>query len=215
MRSVSTSALAAILLTIGSRSLEAQAPDPGKYSEARFEVGERRGVLIPMRDGVRLSVDIYTPKTAGKLPAILSITPYDNNYLLSDGRWYASRGYVVVGADSRGRYDSEGAFDPFDPKHKTDGYDLVEWIAKQPWSNGKVGRIGGSYGGWTQWWTASTVPPHLAAIAPEVAPPDAFENAPYQNGVLLGGWMFDWVAMMSGRTMQIVDTVAYGGWTGR
>jgi putative CocE/NonD family hydrolase len=88
-------------------------------------------------------------------------------------------------------------------------------MAKQAWSNRKVGMIGASYGGWTQWWTASAVPPHLAAIAPQVAPPDEFENAPYQNGVLVGGWAFDWVAMMSGRTLQVVDSGGYGGWTGR
>jgi putative CocE/NonD family hydrolase len=190
-----------------------QAPNAGKYSEPKYELHERRGVMVPMRDAVRLSVDIYAPNAPGKLPAILSLTPYDNNGLQSDARWYAKRGYVVVAADARGRYDSEGTFDPFDPKHKTDGYDLVEWMAKQPWSNGKVGMIGGSYGGWTQWWTASAVPPHLAAIAPQVAPPDELENAPYQNGVLVGAWAFDWVAMMSGRTLQVVDTGSYGGWT--
>ena len=64
-------------------------------------------------------------------------------------------------ADSRGRFDSEGEWDPFDPKHKTDGYDLVEWLAKQPWCDGKVGMMGLSYMGWTQWWTATQAPPSL------------------------------------------------------
>ena len=204
---------AVVLLTTAFGLAAAQAPDPGNYSSARYELQERRGVMVPMRDGVRLSVDIYSPKTSGNLPAILTITPYDNIGSRTEARWFAERGYVVVAADSRGRYDSDGTWDPFDAKHKIDGYDLVEWIAKQPWSNGKVGMIGGSYGGWTQWWTASSVPPHLTAIAPKVAPPDAFENTPYQNGVLTGAWIVNWGAMMSGRTGQIVDNGGYSGWT--
>ncbi|MBL8987438.1 MAG: CocE/NonD family hydrolase [Gemmatimonadetes bacterium] len=203
-------------LALPARQAPAQAPDAGAYSPARHEVEERRGVMVRMRDGVRLSVDIYSPRGAeGKLPGILSITPYDNTGRRDDGRWYARRGYVVVAADSRGRYDSDGRFDPFDSRQKTDGYDLVEWMARQPWSNGKVGMIGGSYSGWTQWWTAVTAPPHLAAIAPMVAPPDQFENWPYQHGVLVGGWVVDWIAMMSGRTIQTVDTGGYAGWSSR
>jgi hypothetical protein len=187
-------------------------PDARDYSTAQYDVMEERGVLVTMRDGARLSTDIYSPRTTGRLPAILGITPYDNDVLRADARWFASRGYVVVAADSRGRYDSDGTFDPFDSKHKTDGYDLVEWIAGQPWSNGKVGMIGGSYGAWTQWWTASTAPPHLAAIAPIVAPPDPFENVPYQNGVLTGGNFTDWCALIAGRTRQAAEDGVYGGW---
>ena len=167
-----------------------------------------------MRDGVRLSVDIYAPAGAdGPVPAILTSTPYDNNGSRSGAEWFAARGYTVVAADVRGRYDSEGEWRPFNALHKTDGYDLVEWIAAQPWCTGRVGMIGGSYLGWTQWWTASTAPPHLAAIAPKVAPPDHFENLPYQNGVLVGGWMLDWAAMLSGRTQQIAGAGGYLGWS--
>jgi hypothetical protein len=195
----------------------AQTPDPGEYSAANYEIHERRNVMIEMRDGVSLSGDIYAPKSSEKLPTILSITPYGNTVYLThprmDARWFAKRGYVFVGIDSRGRNDSEGVWDPFDAKHKTDGYDLVEWIAQQSWSNGKVGMIGMSFQGWTQWWTASTAPPHLAAIVPQVALPDQFENLPYQNGVLTGGYWVNWCAVMSGRTAQIAgNTGTYGGW---
>jgi putative CocE/NonD family hydrolase len=201
-----------ILSCVAWSVVRAQAPDAGSYSQAQYTVKESRGHRVPMRDGVHLSVDIYKPAAAEKLPGILSITPYDNTGPREQARWFAKRGYVVVVADSRGRYDSEGVWDPFTAKHKTDGYDLVEWIAKQDWSNGRVGMIGGSYGGWTQWWTASAVPPSLKAIAPQVAPPDHFYNAPYQEGVLVG-WTQDWAAWMAGRTGQIVDTGAYGGFT--
>lgn len=189
----------------------AQAPDPGQYSAAQYPLVERRGVMVRMRDGVRLAADVYAPNALEKWPALLTILPYDHGMVRDEARWYAKRGYVVIAVDSRGTYNSEGVFDPFDPKHKSDGYDLVEWIAQQPWSNGKVGMIGASYAGWTQWWTASTAPPHLVAIAPECAPPDGFENIPYQNGVL-NGWVTDWAAMMSGRTLQLAGAGRYGGW---
>jgi putative CocE/NonD family hydrolase len=194
--------------------LPAQPPDPGKYSAERFGVRESRGQLVPIRDGVRLSVDVYRPDEEGRSPGILVLTPYSNNGagLVQRARWFARRGYVVALADVRGRFDSEGEWDPFGAHHKTDGYDLVEWLAKQEWCNGKVGTMGGSYLGWTQWWTASQAPPSLKAIVPEVAPPDAFYNAPYQDGVLVG-WAMDWAAMMSGRTTQSVGEGPYGGFT--
>src|SRR5690606_24065113 len=104
--------------------------------------------------------------------------------------------------------DSEGEYEMFDARHKTDGYDLVEWAAEQPWSTGKVGMVGASYGAWTHWWTASLAPPHLVAIAPMVGQPDQFENIPYQNGVI-AGWLEDWSAGMSGRTFQITERSWY------
>lgn len=215
MRCWSHAVLIFALLMCAARIGISRAPDPGEYSAARYALQERRGVMVPMRDRVRLSVDIYSPVSSEKIPGILCLTPYDNAGLREKARWFATRGFTVVVADARGRYDSEGVFDPFDARHKTDGYDLVEWTAAQPSSNGKVGMIGGSYNGWTQWWTASAAPPHLAAIAPKVAPPDAFENVPYQNGVLTGSWFADWSAVMSGRTMQSIGTSAYGGWSTR
>jgi len=188
-----------------------QAPDPGKYSAAQFDVKATRGHKARMRDGVRLSVDVFQPKADGRFPAILIITPYSNNPgYQGRGNWFPQRGYVVAVADSRGRYDSEGTWDPFDPKHKTDGYDLVEWLAAQPWCDGKVGMMGLSYMGWAQWWTASQSPPSLRAIVPEVAPPDAFHNVPYQNGVLVGV-MLDWAGNRAGRVDQVIAPGGYGG----
>jgi len=218
-RALDAAAYAAVLLLYSISGLvSAQAPSPGNYSELKYELTERRGVLVPMRDGVKLSVDIYAPNSSEKLPTILSITPYGKGDFTAhpavDARWFAKRGYVFVAVDSRGRYDSEGTWDPFDARHKADGYDLVEWIAHQPWSSGKVGMIGGSYGGWTQWWTASAVPPHLAAIVPLVAPADAFDDNPYRNGVLIGNWLPNWAAMMSGRTNQSGGKPeGYAGWS--
>lgn len=190
----------------------AQAPEPGKYSAERHEVKETRGHKASMRDGIHLSVDVYRPDDAGKFPALLIQTPYNNNSagFSQRAKWFARRGYAVAIADSRGRFDSEGVWDPFDAKHKTDGYDLVEWLAKQSWCSGKVGTLGPSYMGWTQWWTATQAPPSLKVMVPEVAPPDAFRNGPYQEGVLVS-WMMDWAPMMAGRTAQVVADGPYGG----
>src|SRR5579862_7154800 len=177
-----TKARYATALCIALNVASAQAPDPGLYSAPKSDLDERRGVMVAMRDGVRLAVDQYMPKTADKLPAILIITPYGRTNLYSQARWFARRGYVFLAADSRGRFDSEGAWDPFDSKHKKDGYELVEWVAGQSWSNGKVGMWGASFSAWHQWWAASTAPPHLAAIVPLNAPADEFEDGPYQFG---------------------------------
>jgi putative CocE/NonD family hydrolase len=187
-------------------------PEPGEYSKEQYTVKASRGHKVAMRDGVRLSVDIYQPDADGKFPAILFQTPYSNNSagIAVRARWFARRGYAVVLSDCRGRFDSEGEWDPFNARHKTDGFDLVEWVAKQPWCDGKVGTFGASYSGWTQWWTATQAPPSLRAMVPEVAPPDAFYNAPYQQGILVG-WALDWAAMMSGRTMQVAGEGPYGG----
>ena len=194
------------------RMIAAQAPDPKTISPAKYSVRESRGHKAAMRDGVKLSVDVYRPDTKERQPAILIHTPYSNNASswTERARGFARRGYVVAISDCRGRFDSEGDWDPFGAKHKTDGFDLVEWLAKQPWCDGNVGMMGPSYMGWTQWWTATQAPPSSKAIVPEVAPPDQLYNGPYQNGILLC-WMMDWAAADAGRTTQIVGPGPYGG----
>jgi len=187
-----------------------QAPDPGNYSQEQFEVEELRDQKVAVRDGVQIVVDIFRPKAEGRFPAVLQQTPYNKNGQATRARKFAARGYVVVNTDSRGRFDSGGEWDPFSPKHKTDGYDLVGWIADQAWSNGNVGTYGLSYMGWTQWWTASQAPPALKAIVPEVAPPDQMHNCPYQNGIFVC-WMMDWAGMMSARMPHSAGPGPYGG----
>lgn len=204
--------LTAVVIWVHATSLLAQKPDPGQYSVEQYETSGVRGVKVPMRDGVKLSVDIYRPVSKEKFPAILIQTPYSNNGpgMINRAKWFAKRGYAVVMSDARGRFDSDGEFDPFSPLHKTDGYDLVEWIASQPWCTGRVGTLGQSYMGWAQWWTAVTSPPSLVAMVPEVAPPDGLFNGPYQNGVLVC-WAVDWAGAMSGRTGQYLGDGPYGG----
>jgi putative CocE/NonD family hydrolase len=196
------------------RAAISQPPQGASYSTSQYEVLAEQDRRVSMRDGVELMVDIFRPQAEGRFPAVLLQTPYNKSGQVARAKDYAARGYVVVNTDSRGRFESRGQWDPFSPKHKTDGYDLVQWIAQQPWCNGNVGTYGLSYMGWTQWWTASQAPPALKAIVPEVAPPDQFYNAPYQNGILVC-WMMDWAGMMSGRRPHVAGPGPYGGFAVR
>jgi putative CocE/NonD family hydrolase len=147
----------------------AQGPQPSKRP-AEFGVVVEKDVMIPMRDGVRSAADIYRPARDGKpapgrFPALLTRTPYDKNGAKAEGNYYAERGYVVVTDDVRGRYASEGIWRLIvdDPR---DGLEVVEWIARQEWSDGKVGTFGTSYPGGTQHALAEMNPPHLTTMVP-------------------------------------------------
>lgn len=156
-------------------------------SAPEHEVLVEPGVMVPMRDGIALATDIYRPRAEGRFPVILVRTPYKKEMNELQARFYARRGYVFAVQDCRGRFASPGEWEPF-VNEGQDGYDTIEYLAVQPWSNGKVGMIGASYLGWVQWWAARERPPHLAAIIPNVAPPDPFYNIPYEYGAffLLG-----------------------------
>lgn len=125
------------------------------------------GVMVPMRDGTRLATDVYLPTTEGDAswPVILTRTPYDRKAtnLIKLARKWALHGYAVVIQDVRGRYDSEGAFEPF-VNEADDGYDCIEWVGQQPWCDGKVGTFGTSYLAMTQSSMATTNPPYLASM---------------------------------------------------
>jgi uncharacterized protein len=147
----------------------AQAPSVGART-AEMGVVVEKNVWVPMRDAVHLAADIYRPARDGKpalgrFPTLLTRTPYNKDGVGGEGRCYAERGYVVVANDIRGRYASEGTWRLMtdDP---ADGYDLVEWIAQQDWSDGKVGTFGTSYPGGTQHALAEMNPPHLTTMIP-------------------------------------------------
>ncbi len=150
-------------------------------SGAEIEV-KRETIMVPMRDGIKLATDVYFPRgRGGRLPVILIRTPYKKEMSEVDGAYYARRGYITAIQDVRGRFGSEGEWEPF-VNEAEDGYDAVEWLARQEWSTGKIGMIGSSYLGWTQLWAAVEKPPHLVTIIPNVAPPDPFFNIPYEYG---------------------------------
>jgi putative CocE/NonD family hydrolase len=155
-----------------------------------------------MRDGVVLIADIYRPDVPGPVPAILERTPYmrtGSGYAAAGQRW-ASRGYAYVIQDVRGRGDSEGRFEPL-AQEIEDGFDTQGWVAGQPWSNGRVGTVGGSYGGWTQLLPAPLNHPALRAMIPAVTPSDPGGFWPMRRGGLSFG-MLEWAMVVEGRTAR-------------
>jgi putative CocE/NonD family hydrolase len=165
-------------------------PWRAKLSPPTFAFAVERGVEIPMRDGVALVADVYRPVGEGKFPTVLARTPYNRvTEAALKGGWYAKRGYAFVAQDVRGRFASGGEWFPF-VNETRDGSDTLDWIAERPWSDGKVGMLGGSYVGLVQWLAAKSANPHLTCIVPEVSPPDPQENFPYEGGafVLAAGW---------------------------
>ena len=126
---------------------------------------------IRMRDGVRLATDVYRGDIDGPAPAILVRLPYDKDsrYVFFDqaASRFTERGYVLVVQDVRGKFRSEGETVAF-AGEVDDGYDSIEWIINQEWSNGVVGMFGDSYFGFTQWAAVSSQHPALRAIVPRV-----------------------------------------------
>ena len=160
--------------------LKIRSEDP-LLSKPQYEI-VKKTVKIPMRDGVKLATDLYIPDAPGKkAPVILIRTPYKKEMQELDGNFFSRRGYITAIQDCRGRFGSEGAWEPF-VNEAEDGYDTIEWLGTREWSTGKVGMIGGSYVGWVQLWAAAQKPPHLTTIIPNVAPPDPFYNIPYEYG---------------------------------
>ncbi|NPV09467.1 MAG: CocE/NonD family hydrolase [Anaerolineae bacterium] len=152
------------------------------------DVYERHDVFVPMRDGVRLACDIYQPAREaaplpGAYPVILERTPYDKVGCIDRGRYFARHGYVFVAQDVRGRYRSEGEWYAF-AHEAPDGYDTVEWIAKQPWCNGKVGTMGASYCASDQSALATLNPPHLSAMVPRVGAHNYHHASMRHNGAM-------------------------------
>ena len=128
------------------------------------------GVKIPLRDGVHLNATLYRP--AGQKdprPCLFTLTPYISQSYHDRGMYFAAHGYPFLTIDVRGRGNSEGEYHPLIQEAK-DGYDIVEWLAKQPYCNGKISMWGGSYAGYDQWATAKEFPPHLATIVPVASP---------------------------------------------
>ena len=127
-----------------------------------------RNVGIPMRDGVQLRADILRPAGSARFPTLVYRTPYGKDAALKEYATFRralERGYAVVVQDVRGRYASDGDFRPYEREGR-DGYDTIEWAARQPWSSGRVGTFGLSYPGAVQWLAAIENPPHLEAMVP-------------------------------------------------
>jgi len=163
-------------------------------SQTAYKVIVELDVKVPMRDGVRLSSNIFRPDAPGRFPVLLMRSPYGNGGAgNTEASYGASIGYVVIIQDTRGRYESEGIFDAMQPE-ALDGYDTQQWIGEQPWCNGKIGTFGGSYVGFTQWMPAPLQSPYLVAMFPVVTFSDLHDEV-YQNGAfrldLFGLWSWE------------------------
>ena len=161
----------------------------------QYRVIRERNVMVPMRDGVRLAADVYRPAAPGRFPALVTRGPYGKDGYADNqehSSWFfPQRGYVVVSQDCRARFDSEG--DYYNPlfQEGADGYDTVEWAARQPWCNGRVATTGQSYLGATQYTLAAGPrPPHLHCMAPVSASADFHQSWVYHTGgAMEWGWM--------------------------
>jgi putative CocE/NonD family hydrolase len=169
-----------------------------------YSVKVERGVEVKMRDGVVLRGDIFRPDAEGKFPVLLQRTPYRREtwgYDVNFAQRAASRGYVVFLQDVRGRYTSDGEWYPF--LHESDdGYDTIEWVAAQAYSNGRVGMFGGSYVGATQMLAAIAHPPHLAGICPAVTASNYHDGWTYQGGALEQWFDQSWTTALAHDTLS-------------
>src|SRR6516162_11629769 len=145
-----------------------------------------KNIDVPMRDGTILRADLYRPDTPEKLPVLLNRTPYNKAMpmvfsMTLDAMRAAEAGYNVMVQDCRGRYASDGVFDCFTVETR-DGYDTIEWSARQPWADGTVGTYGASYMGATQWLAAIETPPSLKAMVPSITASDYHDGWTFQGG---------------------------------
>src|SRR3989449_222144 len=148
--------------------------------------------MAPMRDGVKLSTIIYLPEGKGPWPVVLVRTPYGKaSQTRLNGAW-TKHGFAFVAQDCRGTFQSEGKYRPFADDQR-DGYDTVEWIAKQPWSNGRVGMFGASAMGIAANLAALANPPHLVAAFVMVARSSAYEQSSFMGGVFRKELNEDWL----------------------
>jgi putative CocE/NonD family hydrolase len=187
-----------------------------RISQPQFGVTEERGLRVRMRDGVHLAIDIFRPDGAGKFPALLAYSPYGKDVQrvmeqqqphsarlgnggqeAGDTGYFVSRGYIHVIADVRGAGDSEGTYNFQGRKEQDDGYDLIEWIARQPWCDGNVGMLGMSYFAVVQNLVAATQPPSLKAIAPYEAYTDRYRHSVYHGGLYDEGFFHQWFEHLS------------------
>ena len=166
----------------------------------------QRDVEATMRDGTVLRSDVYRPRTGADLPVLLIRSIYDKRsgtptFGSAHPAWFADQGYVVVSQDCRGRYASEGEFYPY--LHEiADGYDSVEWAARLPGSDGRVGMMGFSYVGATQLLAAISAPPSLASISPAFTASQYYDGWTYNGGAFALAFIGYWATLLALETAQ-------------
>ena len=210
--------LGLLAMLAGVSSARADAPVPGSLPPATYPATYSEQQWITMDDGVKLGATITFPSKTGNAPApgrfpvILSMTPYgrDGGCACAPANDFALRGFAVAVVDVRGTGGSQGNLDGnyFSPREARDGYDLVEYLGTRPWSTGKVGMSGGSYVGIVQYKTAETDPPHLAAIAPDEALADIYNDAYAPGGIVSLSFDAQYLAVQGGPGLLTPNTDA-------
>jgi len=171
---------------------------PEPENKVRLDISR----MVPMRDGTRLSTDLYFPEIPDeKLPTVLIRTPYNKNSFRDlEGRGkayvFASQGFVVAVQDCRGKHESEGIYSPPAGHEAEDGYDTVDWLAKQSWSNGKIGTFGCSYPAEVQAAQAPLRHPNLTCMIPQCGPMIGAANGRYRYWSGFKGGVLDFAATL-------------------
>jgi uncharacterized protein len=187
-------------------------------SEPAFEISQTDDVAVLMRDGVELMVDVYRPAAEGRFPALLAFSPYPRQIqnlraplgFVEAGAsdFFVPRGYVHVIANARGTSGSGGEWGLLDRRERDDLFDLVEWIAAQPWCDGNVGMLGISYFAMAQIAAAVVQPPSLKAIFP-VGTNESVYDAAWHHGLLSSGFFSTWISAV-GVLSQKTDDLWHG-----
>lgn len=193
----------------GTRSLEAGFQIAPQFKPLPVDVVFEKDVAVTLRDGVTIFIDVFRPATEERVPVIVGWSPYgkgqgtsvsvmgvfglvglDNStvsglekFEAADPAYWVAKGYAICNPDIRGVVDSEGDSVLWDRQDGRDAYDLIEWLAEQEWSNGKVGMSGTSYLAVSQWFTAAERPPHLAAINPWESVSDVYRDLVKRGGM--------------------------------
>jgi hypothetical protein len=195
---VRTPAAFALVFFLGLACVNLDAARAADAAPGAVEI--RWSVRIPLRDGIGLNATVYRPKgQQAPAPCIFTLTPYIGDSYHDRAMYFAARGLPFLLVDVRGRGNSEGTFTPFS-QEINDGYDVVEWLAKQPYCNGKVSMWGGSYAGYDQWATAKNRPPHLATIVPAAAAYPGVDF-PARNNISYQ-YLMQWLTYTAGHALQ-------------
>jgi len=214
------------------------APTNHKYPGLGYRVSRENGMIVerdvavPLRDGVKLYIDIHRPEGAEAVPALIAWSPYGKHrpfqyeyfyknadvrqewispYTLFEGPdplYWVPRGYAIVHVDVRGTWGSEGDATYWNHDEGLDGYDVVEWLATQSWCSGKVGMTGVSYLAIAQWQIAATRPPHLAAICPWEGLSDMYREFAFHGGIPETAFSPIWQKSISYSTRRVEDFAA-------
>jgi predicted acyl esterase len=191
------------LISLGS-VVNAQQPAPARSNKIEQ--------MVAMRDGVKLATTVYLPDGTGPWPVVLIRTPYGKSTQAIGNEKWTARGFALAVQDCRGTFQSEGEYRPFMTDH-LDGFDTVEWAARQTWSDGKIGMYGASAMGITSNLAAMMNPPHLVATFVMVARSSIYYQSAFMGGVFRKELNEPWLKRQKAEWM-IVETLNHNVYDG-